>query len=165
MNSPKEMTPDAKRVLVNYIRDAADKMGMKDWSFDISARDPLSGAIASTEIWGDSHTATVWIGKTFWKYGPRMQREVICHELVHWHTDKLYRAAREVYRNVLGREAFELSLAALKQVHELTVDGIAAAWARTLPLIDWTDTTSLYHEYEEEHADDEEAQPKGAIEE
>jgi hypothetical protein len=159
------MTEDAKRVLINYVREIANRMGMKDWSFDISARDPLSGAIASTEVWGDSNTATLWIGKTFWKYGPRMQREVICHELLHWHTDKFYRNAREVYRNVLGREAFELSLASLRQMHELTVDGIASAWAREFPMIDWTDTTPQYTEYEEEHTDDEETQPKGAFEE
>lgn len=161
---PTRLTKDAERVLVNYIRDCADRMGLKDWQFDISARDPQSGAIASTEVWADSHTATIWIGSQFWKYGPRMQREVIVHEVFHWHTDKLIRAVREVYRKTLGREAWELAYDALKQQHELTVDAAASAWAREFPFIDWTDKTPLYVDYEKQHENDDETQRKGAFE-
>lgn len=158
-----EMNEYTKRILVNYIRETADRMGLKDWQFDISAREPQSGAICSTEVWGDSQTATLWIGPMFWKYGPRMKREVLCHELTHWHTDILFKNAREVMRRTLGREAYELSLASLKQAHELTVDSIASAWAREFPLIDWTDKAPLYTNYEEQHPDDD-VPPKGAVE-
>lgn len=145
------MTEHEYAVLVNYTRDCADSMGLKDWQFDLS-HEPVKepGKIAQVEVWGDSETATIWIGESFWKYGPRMQREVVVHELVHCHTDKFFRRAREVMRKTLGREAYEISLDSLEQQHELTVDGIAAAWARQMPFIDWSDNSPIYTEYEAE---------------
>lgn len=148
---PEALTKEAHRVLVNYVRMIADRMGLKDWQFGISACEPQQGAIASTEVWGDSMTATVCIGSTFWKYGPRMQREVLVHEVIHWHTDKFYKSGRSIFQKTLGREAYELALDQFRAFHELTVDAIASAWARELPLIDWIDATPLYFEYEREH--------------
>lgn len=142
------MTDDQYRVLVNYIRDIADVIGLKDWQFVLERKPAEDFNIASTEIWGDSVTASVFIGPLFWKYGPRMQREVLVHELIHWHTDKLYKAAREPLRISLGHQAYDVALASLKQNHELAVDAIAAAWARFLPLINWTSTEPIYGGYE-----------------
>jgi hypothetical protein len=162
---PTSMTDDAHRVLVNYIRDVADRIGLRDWQFDL-ARDvvPEKNRIAQVEVWGDSVTATMWIGESFWKYGPRMQREVVVHELIHCHTDRLYRRARDVARN-LGREAYMIALDSFDQQHEFAVDGIAAAWARMLPFIDWTSQEPLYTEYEasQDRIKTGEVQPKDEV--
>ena len=50
MDRPEEMTDDAYRVLVNYIRDIADKVGLKDWQFDLSREPAKNGVIASVEV-------------------------------------------------------------------------------------------------------------------
>jgi hypothetical protein len=160
---PTSLDERAKRVLVNYTREMADRMGLRDWSFDIASGEPSEGSIASTEVWGSSSTATIWIGDKFWKYGPLMMRETVCHELVHWHTDKFFKAGREVMRRTLGREAYELSLDHYRAFHELTVDGIAAAWAREFPLIDWTADKPLYTGYEDEHDDNTGRPPKSTF--
>lgn len=140
-------------LLVKYVRYAMDEMGLKDWQFNISEIEAPDGNIAQMEAWGDSMTMTLNLGELFWRYGPRMQREVIVHELVHCHTDKMYRRAREVMRKTLGREAYEIAVDSLDQAHELAVDGIAAAWARRLPFIDPKQLTNFdYPEYEQQLA-------------
>jgi hypothetical protein len=144
------LTKDRHRVLVNYIRDVADKMGLRDWQFTVEERPETDddGYMMQTHTWGDSSTATVYVGRSYWKYGPRMQREAVVHELVHWHTDKFAQSAYEVCDNELGREARYITRNMLKRLNELATDGIAAAWARQFPLIDWTDARPIYHEYE-----------------
>ena len=151
---PTKLTDNTACVLINYIRNTMDVMGLKDWQFDLSNKPAPSGRIAQVEVWGDSMTATFWLG-SFFDYGPRMQREIIVHEIVHCHTDKMFKRAREVMRKTLGREAFEVALDSFEQVHELTVDAIASAWARMLPLIDWNDKTPLYTAYEKAEDADE----------
>lgn len=148
MTSPTEMTDDAYRVLVNYIRDIADKVGLKDWQFFLERVEADQGVIASVEVWGDSTTCTLWFGPPFWKYGPRMQRETVVHELVHCHTHKLVRLVKTTMTNELGNQAAHAMNFSLEQMHEMAVDGIAASWARMLPCIDWSDLSPLYTEYE-----------------
>lgn len=129
-----ERSPKTLRLVVDYVRYAADRMGLRDWQFELSDEPAKDDKIASTEVWGDSVTATLYLGPAFWTHGPRMQRETIVHELVHWHTDKVFRQHRDVASR-LGPEAFNVAMDAFDRVHELAVDGIASAWARTLPLI------------------------------
>jgi hypothetical protein len=155
MTPPIEMTDDAYRVLVNYTREIADLIGLKSWQFDLS-RDPAPyGVIARVEVWGDSETCTIWIGPAFWKYGPKMQRETVVHELIHCHTNPLVKYAKAMGRSELGQQASRAFDAALDINHERTVDGIAAAVARMCPLIDWQSLEPIYHDYE--------AQPEGEV--
>ena len=137
------MNDDQCRVLVNYIRNIADRMGLKDWQFHLDRNPASAGKIAQTEIWGDSQTATVWLGKQFFDYPPGMQRETIVHELCHWHTDKLIKVAL-VPMKQMGREAYTIGKDTMEVAHELALDGIAAAWARFFPVIDWTSQEPLY---------------------
>ncbi len=147
--APNDFNEWSKRVLINYIREIADKMGLRDWQFNMEKLPDDHTSIMRTKVWGDSKTATVWVGKSFWLHGPRMQREIVVHELTHWHTDLFNSEALRIVQNALGKEAMGIATGVIDTAHELLVDGISAAWARMFPLINWSDERPIYSEYED----------------
>jgi hypothetical protein len=138
--------------LVNYIRFVADVMGLKDWQFFVKPK-PTPEYLAYTHVWGDSRTADMCFSEDFFNLGPNMQREVICHELIHWHFDALSRFTRASFREHVGGSASVQFGISFKQGEEMLVDGIASAWARSMPAINWDDNTVYYSdEYERDNA-------------
>lgn len=129
-----QLDETTRRIIINYIRAVADKMGLRDWQFELDDKPVEDGKIAQTEVWGSSKTATIWLGSAFWKYGPRLQRETIVHELTHWHSDAFYMLARKMVKS-LGREAYDIATDSLHAQQELMVDAISAAWAREMPYL------------------------------
>ena len=92
-----------------------------------------------------------------------MQRETIVHELIHCHTHEMVRLFKTTVNNELGRLAADALDFSIEQMHELCVDGIASAWARTLPMIDWLDNSPIYHEHEEQPDDSETPARRDAV--
>ena len=148
----KVMTDSQHRVLVNYVREVADKMGLRDWQFfiekDYLVREP--DRLAMTSVWGDSKTATIEFGESFFSTGPAMQREVVVHECTHWHLDAAWRLVSAVVKEHMAPAAVDVMRTAYEQQMELAVDGIASSWARSFPLINWKSTAKLYTEAQRE---------------
>jgi hypothetical protein len=143
--------PEAETALVNYVRKMADLMGLKDWQFFIKPK-PTTEYLAYTHIWGDSKTADLNFSEDFFNLGPAMQREVVCHELMHWHHDVISRYTRASFREHVGGGTSEQFRIAFMQHEELMIDAVASAWARQLPVIDWHDNILRYCDYEPENA-------------
>jgi hypothetical protein len=141
------VTEQQRRVLANYIRFAADELGLRDWFFFLNDNPPKEESqLARTEVWGDSKTAELWFSEMFFELGPRMQVEVVCHELVHWHTDQVHRLMWSISSGHLSREAHHVMRTAFDQRMEFAIDGIAQAFSRHLPLINWKSKAKLYTE-------------------
>lgn len=145
MTENSELTPDRKRVLANYIRDMADKMGLRDCQFVINDNQPPNPVLAATESWDKSKTFDIWIHDRFFTHlGPRMQIEVLCHELVHWHLTFLTKFVQLSARQTLGDEALKLFKEGYELQEELVVDAISSAWARMFLPIPWGSDEPLY---------------------
>lgn len=146
------MTDQQYRVLVNYIRSTADHMGLRDWQFVLEPAfltDP-PGKLAATSVWGDSKTTTMEFHSDFFTLGPLMQREVVIHEITHWHLEPPWRFVAAIADAHLSREAAAVMRTAYEQHMELSVDSISAAWARHFPVINWKSTTKLHSEVRRE---------------
>lgn len=144
--------PDKERVLANYVRMMADAMGLKDWQFFIKP-DPTTEYLVFTHVWGDAHTADLCFSEGFFTLGPRMQREVVCHELCHWHLHPLSTYARASFRTHVGGSASEQFGIGWQQHEELAIDAMSCAWAREFPIINWLSNDPVYFEYERENGD------------
>jgi hypothetical protein len=141
------VTDQQHRVLANYIRFAADELGLRDWFFFLHKGPPTrEHNLAQTEVWGDSKTTEVWFAPAFFNLGPRMQVELVCHELLHWHTDQMDRLVGSVMSGHLSREAAEVMRTAFGQRMEFVIDGIAQAFSRKLPVINWRSRAKPYTE-------------------
>jgi len=118
-----------------YVRDVADGLNLRDWTFEIM-HEPISSdqptAAAITTTFG-RHFAQIEFSAQFPHLPPHTQREVIVHEVIHcW-----LPSARPLYwglEELLGEPTLTVFKAAYRQEVELVVDGLANAIAPSFPL-------------------------------
>lgn len=145
------MTDQQYRALANFIRMVADKLGLRDWQFFLEQKfmiDPPD-KLATTHIWGDSKTASLEFSKDFFELGPRMQVEIVCHELIHWHVEPGWRLVRAIAQDHMAPAAVDVFRTAFEQHMEFSVDAISCAWAREFPAINWNSRAKLYFDAKE----------------
>lgn len=121
--------------LKDYIRTLADQMGLYDWALRLGDDPPnIEGAAASNYTVYGRQYATIRFDDEWFDYEPDELRTYVVHELVHCHTAKMCWAFDNV-KDVLGEGSlYRLANMAFTDAHEMTVDAIATAWAKTLPL-------------------------------
>lgn len=125
------------KALTAYIRETADAVGLRDWEVRLSDERAAEGKAASVQAVFGRKFARVLIGKDFRGESPEDQRDTIVHELIHLHLEP---AADMVYRDlekVLGRPADAVFTNGFERQLEYGIDGLAAALAPHMPLIDW----------------------------
>lgn len=128
-------------VLEEYMRHAADTLGLRDWRVDVS-RNPSSdeNRACSDFVFGKRHV-TVAFNREFRTYDADQQRETIAHELLHCHFDSLTDVIRDELTH-LGR-LNEGELASVRRAHlraeELSVDALSRVVSVLLPHVDWGD--------------------------
>lgn len=121
------MKDERKQAFLPYLRDLAGRMGLKDWRLRIDDKPPASdGASASVWMRRGGKEAIVMLSEWFLDQPPERQREDLVHELIHLHHMPMDGVAEDTMDAGQYR-VFERLL-------EYAVDGIAEAWAATLPL-------------------------------
>lgn len=118
-----------------YIREMADLMGLRDWRFDLNYYPPTDdGAFAEIAPDDGKQSATIRFGADFPTYDREQQRAIVVHELVHCHLDLIQQQARKDLPRLLGQPAYDAFFPSFVRGIERGVEGIAQAWAVTLPL-------------------------------
>jgi hypothetical protein len=112
-------------------------MGLESCQFFLKQLD-LGERYAFTRAYGHSKTFDLHIDKDFFKLSAVFQREILVHELMHWHFDAMDTFVKSTFSNVLGNgvlyDQFKFSL---DQFQEYAVDAVACAWAKQMPPISW----------------------------
>lgn len=135
------MNAKDRKALGEYVRDTADKLELRDWTFNVEhaalpSEDGLS-TLADVTCTDGRKLATVRVCENFRERDPEEQRHVIVHELVHCHLTQLQDQCESDLHSLIGRPAdtvFELSF---RRNLEYAVDALASALAKHQPLIDW----------------------------
>lgn len=128
------MTPRQYRSLGRYVRLIADRLGLRDWTFEIS-HNPSDGiALAQIECLFGRQLGIVefcpnWMGLT-----PEQQRHVVVHEMLHACAAGPHGYVYRALPSLLGESAWSAFESAYRQVEELATDGLAAAIAPIFPL-------------------------------
>jgi hypothetical protein len=116
-----------------YLRDLADRLGLRDWRLDLD-RDPTAGGLlAHVEVTDGARWALVTLGPTWGVLPPDRQRQALVHELIHPHFQEIAEAVAHG-REVLGGTAIEVVERAVRHQIEHAVDALAEAVAPLLPL-------------------------------
>jgi hypothetical protein len=118
----------------------ADQMGLRDWTICVSG-DEVDGEPhdAESEIGADCtvtygrKNANIRFSNDWSNWEPADLRYVVVHELVHCHTIPIEWALNHIQTH-LSFAMMQMVRDAHTDFHELAVDGIAGAWAETLPL-------------------------------
>lgn len=122
-----------RRELNAYIRELADLMGLRDWTFDLAAQPSKSDTYASIHCVHGQRHAKLKLCREFRTLTPAYQRATLVHELVHCHVEDADELARTLATEELGRQAAKTFERAFELALEHAVDGIAEAWAPKLP--------------------------------
>lgn len=128
-----------------YIREIANLMGLRDWRLVLADEPPQTAdaddmlrreddtAGAYVEVIYGRKLATVSIASTWPQWDPEELRVVVVHELVHCHVEPMRWAFNNV-RSITPQTMYQVMYEAFRDAMEPSVDGIATAWAETLPL-------------------------------
>jgi hypothetical protein len=126
--------------LGEYMRDVADKMGLRDWHLWLSKepapQDPYdkeSKVAAHVHVVHGSKRATISFHKDWMHDDPDEFRQNMVHELIHCHTAPMRWAVNNVKFTASG-PMYEVICAAYEDAHEVAVDDISRAWAEFMPL-------------------------------
>lgn len=143
------MTAADQKELGEYLRWIADRMGLRDWRFEMIVQETIStdGGLAGKD------TTFITLGlcsptpgqKKAWIYFAEelrnekreVLREVVVHELVHCHLVDMYEFGRTGVLDELAQSAYNLFMFGFTQAWEHATDSIARAWAEEMPLIKW----------------------------
>ena len=124
-------------VVDGYLRQLADRIGLKDWIIAVDRGEPvLPGALASVCVVDGRKLAIVRLASGLAGCPAPEQRYVLVHELVHCHLDGTHRAIDAV-KEVIGTAAFTLLEAQHRLAVELATDAVAEVLAPSLPLPPW----------------------------
>lgn len=121
-----------------YLRELADPMGLRDWSFHLG-RIPLeesSGNLATVQPTYGQRDAVIRLCIDFPTKSSDERRYILVHELLHCHLDRImtpFRENRVVWR-LLGSAAADVIDDQVRENIEHAVDAIAREWAPALPL-------------------------------
>lgn len=120
------LTDPRKQVYLPYLRDLADRMGLKDWSVTILDRPPADGNRCSVWMRYGGKQAQVLMSEECLSGTPEQMRADLVHELIHPH----FAASDGIVEDALSHELYR----SYQRMWEYGIDGIAEAWAPFLPL-------------------------------
>lgn len=121
-----------------YVRDRADNLGLRDWTFTLKhvALDPDDDALAMIETTYGRRFATITLGYHFHTEKPEIQRHTVVHELLHVWFDQVELPVREgeAIWALVGKPAGKVLFHQVRNAVEHGVDAIATAISDGFPL-------------------------------
>jgi hypothetical protein len=129
------MSRAAFDALGDYVRDVADRMGLRDWHFDLMAV-PLADddeALACITCTYGRKRARISVCHDWNTLKPEDRRKAIVHELVHPHFDSALDLVNRQIGNLVGNAAGEVFRASHTERMEFGVDAMADVIAPLMP--------------------------------
>lgn len=130
-----EWTSPRREAVESYLRVAQEKLFLRDWTItvDWSRSCKSDDAIATCTPMADSRHATVRLSRKFLTETPKMQTQILIHELVHCHLFALQDVAERTVEAAMPKGAYVVFNVALTVHVEMTVDALADAFAGLMP--------------------------------
>ena len=132
-NAADAITGAQRDVLVAWLRDAGDRLALRDWRIRVSTCEAEHNAIASSFIQDQGDEMWVAVERGFFDRPERSRRHSLAHELLHPHFQRVTRMAEKLLEHELGNRTEAVIEAAVTEVEELAVDRLGWAVSEFLP--------------------------------
>lgn len=132
-NAADAITAAQRDVLVAWLRDAGDRLALRDWRIRVSTCEAGGDAIASSFIQDAGDEIWVAVERGFFNRPERNRRHSLTHELLHPHFQRVTRMAEKLLEHELGNRTEAVIEAAVAEVEEQSVDRLAYAVSEFMP--------------------------------
>jgi hypothetical protein len=132
-NAPDAITDAQRDVLAAWLRDAGDRLALREWRIRVSTSEAERDAIASSYIQDNADETWVAVERGFFERPERQRRHSLAHELLHPHFYRVTRLADKLIERELGTRTEAVIMAAIGQVEEQSIDRLAWAVSEWLP--------------------------------
>lgn len=126
------MTASSRGTAARYARTVADRLGLRDWRFDVLDADAEPGTFATVRVFDEKRHADLRLCAEWDALPAAQRRESLVHEVLHCHLRGVAAVAREA-RTHLPPAAADIAEAVLRVEVELAVDALAHALAPLMP--------------------------------
>ena len=124
---------DKKRI-GPYLRELADLAGLRDWTIIVDDAPPENPQHAAcVDVRYGRKVAVVSFGPDWATMDPATFRTTCLHELLHCHINHVRWPLNNIVQ-IVGKAVYDPLYEAVTDYIEYAVDGIAEAWAPSLPL-------------------------------
>ena len=134
-NAADAITAPQRDVLVAWLRDAGDRLALRDWRIRVSTHEAERHAIASSYIQDQGDETWVSVERGFFGRPERLRRHSLTHELLHPHFYRVTRMAEKLLEHELGNRTEAVIEAAVREVEEQSIDRLAWAVSEFLPQV------------------------------
>lgn len=127
-----------RKVIGAYLRDLADKLGLRDWTVTVMHASPQdlgedAGYLAQVGSDPGAWEAKFYFRSDFPTLSDDQVRETCVHELVHVHRRVIRHFNDKTIKEVLSVDAWNTWLAAVTLLDETATDALARAIAPLMP--------------------------------
>lgn len=123
--------------LVRYIRQSADLVGLRDWTYEVSALPCVSNRAADITLVEGRRIARLAFCAGFRELPERDQREAIAHELVHCHLHGVADVVRVDIAAAIRPTLHSVLWSSFERQLEHAVDAMVPVFARAIPRLTW----------------------------
>lgn len=127
-----------RQALAAYVRFVADRLELRDWTLVLEPEPPDQDIEAHVRPLFGRRVAALRFSTQFRGLDADRQRYVVCHELVHLHLDRISTYLENDLEALVGKPAHAVVWSRHVEDVEMAVDGMAEAFAPTVPHLDWT---------------------------
>jgi hypothetical protein len=153
---PDSMLP----VLAEYVRYLADRMRLKDWSFEVEVDHDLEGSLATVRIVHRRRIACLRFSEAFFGSDEQERRHAVIHELAHAPLQSM----RDRVKTLVGQmtqPAFEM----FREGCDHEIETLADEWAATiapymLTMQEWLTGQALVKSLEPHGSGDQQKRPR-----
>lgn len=124
--------------LSRWLRDAADRLGLRDWRVFASPFAAKDAGYATSFVLDNSDEQWIAVGVPFLgEFDDAERRATLVHELLHPFFHRVTRMAERLYENELGKRTEAVVDTAVEVIEEQHIDRLAHAIAGWLPAVEW----------------------------
>lgn len=128
------LTEAEQRDLQAWVDTVRPLLALVHWEITVSRHQCNDGALASSHIRDYADISVVALSPDARTWSAKELRQNLTHELLHPHFQRVSAMASLLVENELGKRTEAVIEAAVRQVEEQSIDRLATAIARFLPL-------------------------------
>ena len=135
--NPVHLSAAENAVLQAWVDDAKKRLALSDWAITVTRHQVNGDALAESFVRDHADISVIAVGTECREWDADELRQNLTHELLHCHVQRITRLSDKLIEHELGKRTEAVIWAAVNEVEEQTVDRLATAIARFLPLPKW----------------------------